>query len=743
MFLALGIDNVPRIIEDSLRTLCAWLCQLIYSWMSTLYSVFEDIGLIAYNDEFSMIYNKISMVIGVFMVFRVTFWLIEMLVNPDMITDKEKSASKIIQKVLISVLLLATTPTIFKYAYKIQNEIVGDKIINRLISSEGVKDTTETGRFLAAELFSNFYTYNKVVDGKGEEDDSCSIYANKENESGFYKQLLNEGKLSNLTNTCLTKSTADDDSHELKNGGEGYYIEFNGLFEVIVGAVVFWMILMYCISVGSRYVQLVFLQIIAPIPIMCYLTPGKDNMFSKWVKQCTTTYLDLFIRIAIISFVIELVNAVLSTENNIILVEATGTQGVLIRIFLVLGLLMFAKKAPELIQELLPKSLTKASGDFGLSLKKRTDNMLGGKFLYNTAKRAPGYVVGGFVGGAIGLNRGIEGGKGLGSRIVGGVTGAARGFATGSKKGNVFKNINEVKKNQAAHNNKLQQWRITAGKGENEPNTMGDYFSRTFASIKKDRGYESRGEEFKRAIDSSKSASSAFKDRKEQGIQKADEKRYVAKGLGFKESLTELRIAKDNAWTNLNNTNKDKLLLTDEGKEKLKIEATRRGLDFSTMSDIDKSKLADAVMSNLYKAWSDADQAYDDRKGKYGFLYNIKDSEKNESIVNDFKKINEFLGAYDETFGLTSGDNPVLKNKTKEFNLEKLRELLSVAENDVDPSDPNYDEELKKQQEAREQLEKYYEDFDMLKTLQGRVDTIASSKEHLRDKANDGFSGKH
>ena len=193
------------------------------------------------------------------------------------------------------------------------------------------------------------------------------------------------------------------------------------------------MILMYCISIGSRYIQLIFLQIIAPIPIMAYLTPKKDNMFSKWIKQCTTTYLDLFIRIAIINFSITLITMILG-ENSIVSEISSSANNSLIQIFLVLGLLTFAKKAPDLIQELLPKSVTKASGDFGLSWKKRTDAMVGGKFIYDKTKRAPGFIAGGTAGLLVGGAMGAAGGKGFGSRLAGLASGAARGFNTASKK---------------------------------------------------------------------------------------------------------------------------------------------------------------------------------------------------------------------------------------------------------------------------------------------------------------------
>lgn len=397
----LGLNDVLEMINNGLKGLTAWISEFLYTGIAGLYELFMDMGSMLYVDKFSDIYNKISLIIGVFMVFRTIFWLIEILINPDYMTDKEKAPINIIKKILVSVIMLAITPTLFKYGYDIQYEVVTSNLIAQVISPSGTEVTSakKAGRLMAANLFNNFYSMNdeEGIDTSASEYTTCSEYAGKD---GYYYRHLsgvanddpNAGKLVNLAgNLCLTyKQNISTSTGTIKAN----IVNFDGLMAVGVGVFVFWMILMYCISIGSRYIQLIFLQIIAPIPIMAYLTPKKDNMFSKWIKQCTTTYLDLFIRIAIINFSITLISMILG-ENSIVSEISSSANNGLIQIFLVLGLLTFAKKAPDLIQELLPKSVTKASGDFGLSWKKRTDAMVGGKYIYQAPKKALGFAVAG------------------------------------------------------------------------------------------------------------------------------------------------------------------------------------------------------------------------------------------------------------------------------------------------------------------------------------------------------------
>lgn len=441
-FLALGLGDVPNIINSAFRSLCANICDFVYPIIAKLYQVFMNMGMLFYSDSFSSIYKKISLIIGIFMVFRITFWLIEILVSPDKISDKEKNPTKIIVRVLVSIVMLAITPSLFKYAARIQYEIVSDNTIGKLMSVDKTVDADHAGRYMAAELFTNFYKASEYMP----KEDSCRIFTDEGQPKWVYTQLYGSGDL-NSGNRCI------GDIQNVSGGDKEYKVKFDGLLAVGVGVFVAYMILMYCISVGTRYVQLIFLQIVAPIPIMCYVSPSKDNMFEKWVKQCTTTYLDLFIRIAIINFVMLLCNSVLSGSGMFNVPFSEDQGGFLIRIFIILGLLTFAKKAPDLIQELLPKSVTKASGDFGLSWKKRKDAMLGGKQIFGAASAVAKGVPIGLATGVVGA----AGGRGWG-RLSGFFGGVARGTINGGKKGNAFKNLNASIQKQNQVNKRKIDW---------------------------------------------------------------------------------------------------------------------------------------------------------------------------------------------------------------------------------------------------------------------------------------------
>ena len=70
-------------------------------------------------------------------------------------------------------------------------------------------------------------------------------------------------------------------------------------------------IITYCISVATRVIQLAYLQLIAPVPILSYIS-DPEGSFKNWTKQCMTTYLDLFIRLAVVYFAIFLIMDIIS-----------------------------------------------------------------------------------------------------------------------------------------------------------------------------------------------------------------------------------------------------------------------------------------------------------------------------------------------------------------------------------------------------------------------------------------------
>lgn len=413
------MDNV----NDALRSIGASLCKLIYWLIASLYDLFINVSSVKFltDENIKPIYQRITLILSIVMVFYVTFMAVRYIVEPDTMTDKEKGTNKIVSKMIIVVLLIAMVPQIFSLAYTLQNSLIKNEIFSVVFLGKKSASVTTYGRSFSANMFGLFYfvddelwkeDYSDINDMECEDPDvSCVLLVN-----ATLSSLANRGHLDYVTSGLNSAKYHKDDTGEKVRT---YCITFQGWLAIGVGLFICYMLLLYCIDAGTRVAQLAFLQIIAPIPIIGYLTPKKDGIFDKWVKQCLTTYIDLFLRMSIIYTILLMTEILGDAYRKGTLFNEIGDVSPEMRFFiyivLVLGLLAFAKRAPKMMQELFPK-MGAASGTLGLGLKDRTEG------LTNAFK------------GANKLRKGVGKYVGYGNRVAGG----AAGFLAGGIRGRSF-----------------------------------------------------------------------------------------------------------------------------------------------------------------------------------------------------------------------------------------------------------------------------------------------------------------
>ena len=427
MFLFDVLGNV----EIAIRILCAYICQFIYSAIAGLFNVFMKIASFSFVDEngqyFLNVYNRITVILELIMIFYVTFEFIKYIVQPETITDKEKGVSKIGVKVVVVVLAIAFVPKIFTYAYKLQSVIIDGEVLSKVILGKKMSEDTDTtpGGTFSTLMLRQFYFYDEDLYGDEECEDKikCKIIYNTN-----MATLSSSGKLYSLP--LGLKAAKKDTDNALTP-----LIEFDAIAATIVGAVIAYMLVIYSVDVGARIFQMIFLQVIAPIPIIGYLSPKKDNMFTKWAKQCAVTYVDIFIRLALMYFII-LATQALSNILGDVFEEGWGIDwgDKIIFVALVLGLFVFVNRASKMISELLPKSSTAASGNFGL---KAGDRNIG-----RAIGAALGLTAGTVAGAATGIAQGLRAAKAVDGKgrkalagTLGGAWGAVRGTVGGAARG--------------------------------------------------------------------------------------------------------------------------------------------------------------------------------------------------------------------------------------------------------------------------------------------------------------------
>lgn len=375
------------IVEEAGRGIAAFLCKGIYKLIAWLYEAFMTIAKVNLlsSDDIAPIYQRITMILTIVMVFYITFEFVKYVVQPDTIGDKEKGVGNIALKLVLVIVMIAFVPKIFSLGYKLQGRIIDTQFISKIVlgNPDIDDDMGSYGRGFSSDVFSVFYKVNEEACNDCDAVDVVNYNLNR---------LRENGDLKYLTMGLYESSKIDNPATGKKE--EVATIDFDGLFAVVVGGFICYILLLYCVDLGVRYAQLIFLQIVSPIAIMGYLAPKKDNMFAKWGKQCFTTYIDLFIRIVIIYFILLLCQTLNGAFTSGDLFKGLNvSDGIkdFTYIALILGLLLFASRAPKLLEELFPKGGTSGIG-FGLKGKDRIAPM---------AARTAGLAGGSLAGGAV------------------------------------------------------------------------------------------------------------------------------------------------------------------------------------------------------------------------------------------------------------------------------------------------------------------------------------------------------
>ena len=211
-----------------------------------------------------------------------------------------------------------------------------------------------------------------------------------------------------------------------QKSSSGITYSMDWLLAFICGLAIIAVLIAIMMEVVVRNLKLVFLQAIAPIPVVSYMNPN-DKLLGTWVKQYIGVYFSLFIQLFVILIIPDLMMKLLDSV----------TGGFILKIVIIAGCLLFTKEAPKFIGKLL--GLDNMEGSFGDAFKMvKTGLGIGA----GAAAAAVGSTIGGVQAfhatkGQSGWNRFAAGANAFGtgvSSIFKGASGGAKGkILEGSK----------------------------------------------------------------------------------------------------------------------------------------------------------------------------------------------------------------------------------------------------------------------------------------------------------------------
>ena len=399
---------------DIVRSISAVLDRAVYWVISVAYDVVTGLANISiFKDEtISEFSIRLYTLIGLFMIFRISFSLINYLINPDNLMDKEKGGGKLIQRIIITFVLIVAVPQAFNLLSEAQTALLEDKVIEKFFLGEQFDDSgntigghsflidercktiagknpvtiTEDGKYIAMLIYRPFFQTDSSLD-----DSIIEPFLARDT---FYCEASSVSAL--LTPDIYNAPVISSSNAGIAGTGD-YRVDYWFIISALVGGVVACLMVSFCMDIAVRSIKLAFLQIISPIPIMSYIDPSnKSSMFSKWAKEVGKTWLDLFLRLGSIYFAITIISSI----DNIWDEASSTNHKYWVLLFIIIGALIFAKKLPSLIESVFG---IKLSGSFNLNpFKKIRDEALFGKQLLG-GTRAVG-AAGISAAGAVGAN---------------------------------------------------------------------------------------------------------------------------------------------------------------------------------------------------------------------------------------------------------------------------------------------------------------------------------------------------
>ena len=254
---------------------------------------------------------------------------------------------------------MVIVPFGFTELYKIQESIMTNSVIEKVVVGVdfSCKDSDSDcevggngGQVIAGTLISSvLYPV----------DDEVKIAANvsESYENMVASDISYIGDIAKNIN--VTREGDSDESFHLKFDDEDYAFNFDGLLAILVGGATVYILVLFAMDIAVRIFKLAFLELTAPISIVGYIAAG-DKILSSWFKELISTYMSLFIRIASMAFYLFLISNLSTFTDDF----GDNDWTFVFKAFLVVGMLIFVKQLPDMINKVFGTNM-KTSGGIG------------------------------------------------------------------------------------------------------------------------------------------------------------------------------------------------------------------------------------------------------------------------------------------------------------------------------------------------------------------------------------------
>ncbi len=342
-----------------LRKLAIYICVPIYRLIKYIYYIFYNLANTRFLNSkiISQFSSNIYVLVSVVMLFAFSVVILSAIVNPDLLGDNKKGVTALFKRSILALVMMVAVPLLFDILYAVQANIMDNSLIEKIIVGTGIScqvdggvegdEATENaeekcksggngGQVIAGTLISSVVV--PVDDGTIQVDEDVQESYN----AMIAEDIKHIGNFAEHINT----TTDNENAGWIAGADTKYAFDFNGLLAIVCGLGCVYILVIYSMDVAVRVFKLAFMELTAPISIVGYIAAG-DKILSSWFQELVKTYMDLFIRIACIAFYLFLI----SNLSSFLKPFQGEDWSFVLKAFLIVGMLIFVKQLPDLINK--------------------------------------------------------------------------------------------------------------------------------------------------------------------------------------------------------------------------------------------------------------------------------------------------------------------------------------------------------------------------------------------------------
>ncbi len=525
--LILGWDDIVGWFNGMLIS----LSTLPFKFVNIVYRIFLQLAETNIFNEsaYKSLTTNIYRIIAVVMLFVLAYAILLKIVDPDG-SSKGIDGKQVLIKFSTAIVLIILCPSIFSFAYGLQSAILKSGVIGGIFTGEVNKNSQRGaignkygGIIMSVQTYKPFFTNESGDDGLKNSTALGNVITRYTPEGE--EAVLNCKKKNSCTyEEVIDFADATGSFAGFRAFANNWYdgeVSCDWLLALIVGCFLLYVIVSFCFDLGVRVCKLAFFQIIAPIAFICMAIPKMDDIYKKWLKNTTSTFLGVFTRVLVMNFGVYLISLVVKVD---LFDKSAGTGNVILNlfggVFMILGIITFVQQAPKLLSDLFGIG----DGDMKLGIKDKLK--AGGAFTAGT-------MIGGAATGltrnaihavqnyrkfneknpdATGWQKFKQGARGVGSTFAGTTSGFAHGFLNGRKAGSVgeMKDATSKTNNEVTGNrNKRESYKaahpgrfgVTKGKITDTWTNVKDWAgTNDYESLKKEQDIYNQGVAFQKKL---------------------------------------------------------------------------------------------------------------------------------------------------------------------------------------------------------------------------------------------------